>query len=144
MNLQLFFPQSDGNLHPFFTIPISAGEAEGLEQIVEWIDLDEFVRRGDVPTYYLRVNGDSMEADVYNGDLLVVERSESADAGDIVIAEINNEFTVKRLQRKIEKRKTVLYLVPANPNYEPRQIRTKDDFAIWGVVTHIIRRVKKK
>lgn len=145
MKLQLYFQQLEGNLTPYFTIPISAGQAQELEQIVDWIDLDEFVKRGNVPTYYLRVSGDSMEADVYNGDLLVVERTDTAEAGDIVIAEINNEFTVKRLQKKIDnKRKIILYLVPANPNYKPLQVQKEDDFAIWGIVTHFVRKVKNQ
>lgn len=139
MNLQLYFPKINGNLNPLFTIPIKAGAAQDIEQVVEWIDLDDYVRRGTEPTYYLRCDGDSMEADVHSGDLLVVERSEIADTGDIVIAEINGEFTVKRLKRE----KRFLYLVPANPNYKPRQIGTTDDFSVWGIVTHIIRKVKK-
>ena len=138
MNLQLYFPQTSGELYPFFTVPISAGAAQEIEQIVEWIDLDDYVRRGNEPTYYLRVNGDSMEADVFSGDLLVVERTAAAETGNIVIAEINGEFTVKRLKHE----KPYLYLVPANPNYKRRKIKRKDEFAVWGVVTHVIRKVK--
>ena len=139
MNLQLYFPKSTGELYPFFTIPVSAGTPQEIEQVVEWIDLDDYVRRGTEATYYLRVNGDSMEADVFSGDLLVVERTVNAQTGDIVIAEINGEFTVKRLKHE----RPFLYLVPANPSYKPRKIKRKDNFAIWGVVTHIIRKVKK-
>ena len=80
-----------------------------------------------------------MEADVFSGDLLIVERTTQAKNGDIVIAEINGEFTVKKLKHE----KPNLYLVPANPNYKPRQIKRKDSFAVWGVVTHVLRKVKK-
>lgn len=139
MNFQLYFPKTTGILNPFFTIPVSAGAARDIEQIVEWIDLDDYVKRGTEPTYYLRCDGDSMEADVYSGDLLVVERSEIAESGDIIIAEINGEFTVKRLKRE----QRFMYLVPANPIYDARRIVNTDDFAVWGIVTHIIRKVKK-
>jgi DNA polymerase V len=120
------------------TIPIAAGEAHQLEQIVEWINIDEYVKSGMHSTYYLRVYGDSMEEKgIFDGDLLVVERRESAETGNVVIAEINGEFTVKRFNRE----KKRLFLVPANGKYLKREIKIKDDFAIWGVVTHIIHKV---
>lgn len=139
MNLQLYFPKQGGLEFPFFTVPINAGAAKDIDQIVEWIDLDDYVRRGSEPIYYVRANGDSMEVDVYSGDLLIVERIENANTGDIVIAEVNGEFTLKKLKR--EKRK--LYLVPTNPDYKPRQIYTEDDFAVWGVVNYILRKTRR-
>lgn len=140
MKLELYFPKTNDKLTPFFTIPVSAGAARDVEQIVEWINLDEYVRRGTEPTYYLRVNGDSMQEDIYHGDLLVVRRVECAEFGDIVIAEINGEFTVKTLKQQ----KQHLYLVPSNGKYKSRRINRNDSFAVWGIVDYIIRKTKKR
>lgn len=138
MSLQLYFPKSSEKLFPFFTIPVAAGTAKEIEQIVEWINLDEFVRRGNQSTYYLRVVGDSMQdLQIFDGDLLVVERREFADNGDIVIAEINGEFTVKKYKHD----RPYLFLVPGNGKYKPRQITKKDNFAVWGVVTHVLHKL---
>jgi DNA polymerase V len=141
MSLQLYFPKPSDTLYPFFTIPISAGTAQDIEQIVEWINLDQYVRRGGESTYYLRVYGDSMnDVGIFDGDLFVVERREFAENGDIVIAEINGEFTVKEYKREQNK----LYLVPANGKYKTRQIKPKDEFNVWGVVTYIVHKPRKK
>jgi len=141
MSLQLYFPKPSETLRPFFTIPVAAGQAHQIEQIIEWINLDEYVRRGTESSYYIRVSGDSMQdVDIYDGDLLVVERTECAETGDIVIAEINGEFTVKEL--KIEKSK--LHLVPANGNYKSRQITRKDNFTVWGNVLYIIHKPRRR
>jgi DNA polymerase V len=139
MNLELYFPEQSNHAYPFFTIPINAGTARNVDQVLEWINLDEYVRSSDATTYYLRVSGNSMECEIYQGDLLVVERTEIAKNGDIVVAEINGEFTLKRFQREPKG----LYLVPSNPAYKPRQIKSKDNFAVWGIVTHIVRRLNK-
>ncbi len=138
MNLQLYFPKLHDNQSPMFTIPIPAGTAQQIEQIIEWINIDEYVRSGAHSTYYLRVYGDSMEEKgIFEGDLLVVERREYAETGDVVIAEINGEFTVKRFNRE----RKGLHLVPANDKYSKREIKPKDDFAVWGVVSHIIHKL---
>ena len=141
MNLQLYFPKPSENLRPYFTIPLPAGTPQQVEQIVEWINIDEYVRAGAESTYYIRVYGDSMEdVGIYNGDLLVVERRESAESGDIVIAEIKGEFTIKRF----EKKKTSLYLIPANQKYLKRQINSRDNFAVWGVVNYILHKPRRR
>lgn len=141
MNLQLYFPKPHEIKRPFFTIPLPAGSPQEVEQIVEWINIDEYVRAGAESTYYIRVYGDSMEdVGIFDGDLLVVERREYAESGDIVIAEIKGEFTVK----KFEKQKKLLYLVPANPKYLRKQISCKDGFAVWGVVNYILHKPRRK
>lgn len=141
MTLQLYFAKPSKNLRPFFTIPIPAGTPQQIEQIVEWINIDEYVRSGTESTYYLRVYGDSMEdVGIFDGDLLVVNRTESAATGDVVIAEIAGEFTVKRFEHNSRS----LHLVPANQKYQKRQIKRQDNFAIWGVVTYILHKPRRK
>lgn len=138
MQLELNFPKDGDNLYPFFTVPITAGEAHEIEQVAEYISLDEFVRAELDKTYYLKVRGDSMsDADIFDGDLLIVQRCETANQGDIIIAEINGEFTVKQFKRQ----PVGLYLVPANAKFEPQKLRHKDTFRVWGKVTYILRKL---
>ena len=138
MSLQLYFPKAGELPSPFFTIPVSAGQAKEIEQIADWLNLDDYVRRNNHSTYYIRVAGESMQdLNIFDGDLLVVERRESAQNNEIVIAEVNGEFTVKKY--RIEK--PYLYLVPGNGKYKPRKITKKDAFAIWGIVTFVIHKI---
>lgn len=83
----------------------------------------------------VRVAGDSMKnAGINHDDILVVDRSLEATNGKIVIAIVNGELTVKRLERN----QTSCKLVPANPDYSPVVITEDTDFSIWGVVTCVI------
>jgi len=69
---------------------------------------------------------------IYQGDMLVVDRSIEAKHNDIVIAVLNNEFTVKRLYR----RGGVVKLIPENTLYPPILIKNGEELSIWGVVTY--------
>lgn len=98
----------------------------------ERIDLNKQLIRNKEATYIFRVKGDSMiGAGIYEGDALLVDRSMDPKHNNIVIAQLNNEFTVKRLYR----RGGVVKLVPENNMYLPRLIKEEDDFVVWGVVT---------
>lgn len=66
--------------------------------------------------------------------LLVVDRFINAATGDIVVAVLNGEFTVKRLL----KTQAGIFLSPANPKYKPIKVTEEMDFQVWGVVTKII------
>ena len=98
----------------------------------ERIDLNKQLIRNKEATYIFRVKGDSMiGAGIYEGDALLVDRSMDPKHNNIVIAQLNNEFTVKRLYR----RGGVVKLIPENNMYLPRLIKEEDDFVVWGVVT---------
>jgi repressor LexA len=90
--------------------------------------------------YLLTVKGLSMiNAGIYEEDLLAVHKTEQATDGDIIVARINDEVTVKRLQRGRSKYK--LSLLPENPDYSPIEIDLrKDDFTIEGISVGVIRR----
>jgi len=88
------------------------------------------------PDYALRVSGDSMiNAGINDGDLLVVHRTPEARSGQIVVARINDEVTVKRLQR----RGRSIRLQAENPRHEDVQVSRHDDFAIEGLGVGVIR-----
>ncbi len=89
------------------------------------------------PDYLLRVKGDSMRDDgILDGDLIAVHRSAVAENGQIVVARIDGEITVKRLQRKRDR----LLLLPRNPDYAPIEVPPDAEFAIEGLYCGLVRR----
>ncbi|SRR5690554_2981349 len=88
------------------------------------------------PDYLLRVRGLSMrDAGILEGDLLAVRKTPEAREGQIVVARIGDEVTVKRLQRQGK----LLQLLPENPDFAPIIVRPGDDFAIEGIAVGLIR-----
>ncbi|MFV0478936.1 MAG: transcriptional repressor LexA [Parahaliea sp.] len=90
--------------------------------------------------YFLTVHGDSMiEAGIFDGDLLAVHSSPVASNGDIIVARIDDEVTVKRL--KYGSSKHQLILLPENPDYSPVEVDLRtQDFAIEGLSVGVLRR----
>ena len=90
--------------------------------------------------FLLRVRGDSMrDAGILEGDLLAVHKTPEAPNGQIVVARINDEVTVKRLQRTRQRHR--LLLMPENPSYEPIEVDlTANEFQIEGLSVGLIRR----
>jgi repressor LexA len=100
--------------------------------------IDQYLVREPSRTIMVPVKGDSMiDAGIHDGDLVVVERSKAAKAGDFVIAIVDNEFTLKELI--VEKGKFVLK--PHNPAYPI--IRPQGQLEIFGVVTGLVRRFQR-
>lgn len=88
------------------------------------------------PDYLLKVRGDSMRDDgILDGDLIGVHRTPTASSGQIVVARIDDEITVKRL--KIGK--DGIRLLPRNPEYQPIEVRPDQDFAIEGLYCGLVR-----
>lgn len=103
----------------------------------EIIDLNKYVTLHPAATYYARANGVSMEGDINDGDLLVIDKSITPTDGKIAICYIDGEFTVKRI--KIDKEG--IWLMPTNERFKPILINETNDLRIWGVVTHVIKKV---
>lgn len=96
------------------------------------IDLNEQLVRNKAATFLFKVKGESMTGvGIYANDMLVVDRSIDPKHNNIVLAVLNNDFTVKRLY----KRGGVVKLIAENPIYPPIVIKEGDDFTVWGVVT---------
>ena len=71
---------------------------------------------------------------IYDGDLLVVDRSRTPKSSNVVIAVIDGEFTVKRLQKKAGR----TWLKAENPLYPPIELQDGQELEIWGVVSHVV------
>ena len=104
------------------------------------LDLNELLVKHNAATYFVRASGDSMlGAGIRPGDILVVDRSLEPVPGMIVIACVNNEFTVKYLRSNGE----VFYLESANRNYKPIYFSDGMELTIFGVVTSCIHQFVK-
>lgn len=113
---------------------IKAGFPSPADDFVEnYLDLNKYLIRRPSSTFLVRVSGDSMvNAGILDGSILVVDKSTEYFNDSIVIAVVDNEFTVKRL-KYINNQS---YLYPENPNYKSIKLKISD--YVWGVVTACI------
>jgi DNA polymerase V len=120
---------------PLFLDRVPCGFPSPAQDYVESrIDLNKLLIAHASATYFIRVSGHSMsDANVNEGDLLVVDSALTAVDGDIVVAAVDGEFTVKKLRTH-----PVLQLVPMNPNYQPITFQDEESLEIFGVVTFIV------
>lgn len=123
---------------PLFSDLVPCGFPSPAQDYVERrIDLNKLMIRHPSATYFVKSSGDSMiEAGIGEGDLLVVDSSRKAIHGDIVIAAVDGEFTVKRLQLH-----PAVMLKPENSAFKPIMIGSEDNLEVFGVVTYIVKSV---
>ena len=126
---------------PLFSTRISAGFPSPAEDhMEEGIDLNKIAVRNPPATYFLWVSGHSMIGEgIHSGDLAVVDCSLEAKSGDVVVAEIEGEFTMKRFVRV----NGAVHLEPANPRYRTIVVTpAMEDARIFGVVTSVLHLLK--
>ncbi|WP_108822307.1 LexA family transcriptional regulator [Dysgonomonas sp. Marseille-P4361] len=127
---QLVLPIADGGIKAGFPSP-----AQDFMDLS--IDLNKELVKHPSSTFYGRVSGDSMiDAGIYDGDILIIDKSLEPKDGDMAVCFIDGEFTIKYI--KIEEK--VIWLVPANENYKPIKATEDNDFLIWGIVTYSIKK----
>lgn len=121
---------------PLYLSRVRAGFPSPADDFVEKkLDLNEFLIKHQAATFLIKVKGDSMtDANINSGDILIIDRSLEAKNKDVVLAVIDGEFTVKRINKINDK----LFLVSENCNYSPIEISSSMDFEVWGVVKHVI------
>jgi DNA polymerase V len=122
---------------PLFSSRPQAGfPAPGDDVVEKMLDIHDLVVKNPASTFFVRVEGDSMEgAGIFSGDMLVVDRSVSPKTDSIVLAAVYGELVVKRL--RIEKDR--LILISENTEYEPILIQGEEDCYIWGVIVGSVR-----
>jgi DNA polymerase V len=125
---------------PLFLSRVPAGFPSPAEDYVEGsLDLNEHLIEHREATFFVRVKGQSMTgAGIADGDLLVVDRSLEAGDGDIVVAVVDGELTVKRLSRRGGR----VRLLAEHPGFAPIEFRDGQELTVWGVVTSIVRRIR--
>jgi DNA polymerase V len=103
------------------------------------VDLNEQLIRNKPATFFMRVNGDAMiGAGIFSGDVVIVDRSLKAVSGKVVIATLNGEMLLRRLEKSFSK----IRLVPETPRLSPIEVDPSGaEFSIWGVVTYVIHSV---
>jgi len=121
-------------------IPVAGEVAAGFpspaeEELCDILSLDEYLVARPEASFLLRVSGDSMIGEgIKAGDMVVVEKARNPGNGDIVIAEVDGEWTMKYFRKE----GATVYLEAANPNYPV--IRPKTELRLGGVVTAVIRK----
>jgi len=122
-------------LAPYYIAKVAAGFPSPADDYMDrTLDLNEHLIKHPAATFYCRVSGDSMTGvGIFDGDLLVVDRSLKPVQGDVVLASLDGEMTCKILD--IHRKR----LLAANEKYLPIAIREGSDFSIEGVVIHCIR-----
>lgn len=123
----------------FFESRVQAGfpsPAQG--EYADSIDLNRALITNPAATFCARVIGNSMvDAGINEGDLLIIDRSLTPQNGNIAVCFVDGDFTVKRLSV----REDGIYLTPANSQFPELKVDEESHFQVWGVVSHIIKRV---
>ncbi|MGI6354680.1 MAG: translesion error-prone DNA polymerase V autoproteolytic subunit [Lentisphaerae bacterium] len=130
-------PESD-DFPPLMASSVMAGFPSPAEQYIDTkLDLNRLLAPHAAATFFVRASGDSMTGvGIHSGDILVVDRSLEAVDGSIVIAAVDNDFTVKRL-RKTPRR---ICLESANPEFADIELSSESELRLFGVVTAVIHR----
>ncbi len=125
---------------PFFAEGVAAGfPSPAVGELNGTLDLNQLCVRHPAATYFVRARGDSMTgAGIDDGDILVVDRSITVTNGAIIIAALDGEFTVKRLELNEKK----VRLLPENPAYSPIEITPGSGAEFFGIVTFVIKNLR--
>ena len=123
----------------FFEDRVQAGfpsPAQG--EYADSIDLNRALITNPAATFCARVIGNSMvDADINEGDLLIIDRSLTPHDGNIAVCFVDGDFTVKRLSVRDDG----IYLTPANAKFPELRVSEDSNFQVWGVVSHIIKKL---
>jgi DNA polymerase V len=124
---------------PLYLSLVKAGFPSPADDFEEKkIDLNEELIKNPSATFFIRVDGDSMiDANILSGDILIIDRSIEVVDKKIILAILDQEFTVKRL--KIINKE--IFLIAENENYSPIKVNS-ENFEVFGVVSYIIHKAK--
>ncbi len=121
---------------------IKAGFPSPAQDYVEnGIDLNRELVKNPSSTFFGRARGSSMEgAGIFDGDLLIIDKSLEPYEGAVAVCFIDGEFTLKRIHFQREGMQVVaVWLQPENDSYNPIKVTQENQFIIWGIVTHSVR-----
>lgn len=123
---------------PLFSHKVAAGFPSPADDYIEGtLSLDQHLIQHKEATFFVRAKGNSMVgAGIFDGDLLVVDKSLTPTSGDIVIAVVDGDLTVKRLI----KRGGTITLKPENPRHKEIEFKEGQELQVWGVVTSTVKK----
>lgn len=126
---------------PLFSYSIPAGFPSPADDYIEnRLSLDEHLIQHKDSTFFVRAKGNSMVgAGIFDGDILVVDKSLEPSTGDIVVAVIDGEFTVKYLFQEGE----AVILKPANARFKEIALQDGQELQVWGVVTSTVKQFRR-
>jgi DNA polymerase V len=148
---------------PIFITPVRAGFPSPATDYEEAkLDLNTHLIAHPNATFFVHIDGDSMiDAKIQSGDIAIVDRSLEAVNGDVILAVIDGDFTIKRLEIRDKKGEIIkdlkqknakltiatqntkqIRLLPENPEFEPIEITGNMTFQVWGVVTSVIHKMR--
>lgn len=137
------FPLEEKNQAP--PVPLFSGRVQAGfptasdDHIEDTLNLHDYVVRHREATFFVKVQGNSMcGAHIHEGDILVVDRAQGPKEGDIVIALVDGDLTVKRLFRHKD---GTISLQAENPSYPPLLLREGQEMSVFGVVTFVLHKV---
>lgn len=138
--LQIFSYQKSNAVLPFYYNHIPAGFPSPADDFIDVkLDLNEYLVKNPVATFFVRVSGDAMKnVGIFPGDILIVDRSVDPLNGSLIVAVVNGELMVRcyhRLQNTVQ-------LTSANQHYHTITITEDMEFQVWGVVTYVIHKPK--
>jgi len=141
MELEQFFGMSYKGSKRFTQWEVPTANATGFGAAADdymeiGIDLNEQLIHNKPATFFMRVSGDAMVgAGIFNGDVVIVDRSVKAASGKVVIATLNGEMLIRRLEKTFNK----IRLVPETTRLSPIDVDlSASEFSIWGVATYVI------
>ena len=141
MELEQFFGMSYKGSKRFTQWEVPTANATGFgaaadDYMERGIDLNEQLIHNKPATFFMRVSGDAMVgAGIFNGDEVIVDRSVKAASGKVVIATLNGEMLIRRLEKTFNK----IRLVPETTRLSPIDVDlSASEFSIWGVATYVI------
>lgn len=141
-DIKIFTGQFDEELRiPFFSGGVKAGfPSPAQDYMADPIDFNRDLIMHPAATFYARVVGDSMiNEGIRPGDIVVVDKSLEANNNDLVVAFVDGEFTLKRIDLT-QREQGIIQLIPANDNYPILEYHQTDNINIWGVVIYTIHR----
>jgi DNA polymerase V len=137
--LEFYTPDFSTELElPYIDAGLRAGFPSPADDFIEIsIDINkEYIKNKDT-TFFAKVKGNSMiNAGIFDGDLLIIDKSLEPQNDKIAVCQIDGEFTVKRI--KIEK--DVVWLIAENDNFKPIKVTPDNELLIWGIVTASIKK----
>ncbi|WP_299730059.1 translesion error-prone DNA polymerase V autoproteolytic subunit [uncultured Endozoicomonas sp.] len=126
--------------YPFYQSPAACGfTSPAADYLQDTLSLDQLLIRHPAATFFARAQGCSMEgAGIFDGDILIIDRSLTPGDGDVILTLLDGELIVKRLVYRNGKPR----LHSEHPDYPPIKLNNEQSLNVWGVVTEVIHHLR--